>query len=158
MHETDEAEWLDRSVLPLHGTSPLALRPVREWVRQQLADVGQAHVEDALLVVTELVTNAYEHGDGPSRLELRRHIDPCLITIEVTDTTDAQPVVGRSRMPGPRGRGLQLVDVLSTGWGTRYSHERPGKTIWARVPCDGADRIPCPLRDAGFVPAQPSPA
>ncbi|SFW87008.1 ATP-binding protein [Amycolatopsis australiensis] len=157
MPETDEPPSLGRWVLPLHGTSPSALQPVREWVRRHLSDVGEAHLQDALTVVTELVTNAYEHGGGPSRLELRRNTDPCLISIEVTDATEAQPVAGRSSLPGPRGRGLQLVNLLSTGWGVRYDRGRPVKTVWAQVPCEGSDRIPCPAPDAQSLPAQPCP-
>ena len=33
---------------------------------------------------------------------------------------------------GARGRGLQLVDGLSTGWG--WAADPPGKVVWAEVP------------------------
>jgi hypothetical protein len=78
---------------------------------------------------------------------MSHHRAPCWIEIEVDDFNARPPALGRSRF-GPeahRGRGLVLVDRLSTAWGTRQYGDGTGKTVWARIscaesPCDRDDR------------------
>lgn len=87
--------------------------------------------------MSELVTNALRYGEGEIRLRLL--LDRTLVC-EVWDANLAQP----RRLPGPRhrrgGRGLQLVGLLSAGWGTRRTHR--GKTVWFELPLPGAAAEP----------------
>jgi len=94
---------------------------------------------DAELLVSELVANAAEHGDGqPISLALRRHAEAGAqpgITCEVTDTS---PAMSRRAEPGPddeRGRGLAIVEALARSSGVRAS--RAGKTTWFTLALTG---------------------
>jgi anti-sigma regulatory factor (Ser/Thr protein kinase) len=79
------------------------------------------------LVVSELVTNAIQHGAPPVQLRLIR--DHTLIC-EVTDASSTAPHLRRSRTLDEDGRGLLLVCDLTHSWGTR--HTTSGKTIWCQ--------------------------
>ncbi|MFB9424323.1 ATP-binding protein [Nonomuraea rubra] len=99
----------------------------------------QGRHEDVLLVVSELVTNALVHGDGPPALRVRAGASR--VRIEVGDTGVALP---ETREPGPlSGWGLHVVRLLSTGWG--ISPGESGKVVW----CELAARL---------APVQPSPS
>ncbi|MDQ2588414.1 hypothetical protein CKY47_31565 [Saccharothrix yanglingensis] len=121
-----------------HDEFPLAddtppLAEVRTWTRAVLADLHQDVVEDAELVVTELVTNAYEHAHGPRALRLRRPFAQPVVRVEVDDTTPRTPPHPGTSSLGPfRGRGLLMIETISSRWGveTHESH----KTVWADIP------------------------
>ncbi|MEU9110336.1 SpoIIE family protein phosphatase [Streptomyces sp. NPDC048483] len=98
----------------------------RELARDQLTDWGlQELVDTTELLVSELVTNALRHGQGEIRLRLL--LDRTLVC-EVWDADLAQPRRRRARDTDEGGRGLQLVGLLSTGWGSRRTPR--GKTVW----------------------------
>ena len=120
------AERAEARVLELAGDVP-PLAEVRRWTGEVLADLTDEEITDAKLVVSELVTNAYEHGQHPLHVRLRRTRD--LIRIEVTDLSPRVPVVGRSSVRVTRGRGLVLVDRLCRKWGA--VRNAVGKTVWA---------------------------
>jgi anti-sigma regulatory factor (Ser/Thr protein kinase) len=116
--------------LPAELTSA---RKARSAVRQALAAWGMDDLSgDAELLVSELVANAAEHGDGkPISLALRRHPDAAghrAITCEVTDSA---PRFAPELVPGPdaeRGRGLMIVEALARSSGVRSS--QAGRTSW----------------------------
>jgi anti-sigma regulatory factor (Ser/Thr protein kinase) len=84
--------------------------------------------ETALLLVSELATNAIRHGTPPVRMSLR--LDQYRLRVEVTDCSPALPQLGH---PGPdqtNGRGLQIVQQLAAKWGARALPRRVGKTVW----------------------------
>ncbi len=98
----------------------------RELARDQLTDWGlQDLVDTAELLVSELVTNALRHGHGEIRVRLL--LDRTLVC-EVWDADLAQPRRRRARDTDEGGRGLQLVGLLSEGWGSRRTPR--GKTVW----------------------------
>jgi anti-sigma regulatory factor (Ser/Thr protein kinase) len=83
--------------------------------------------ETALLLVSELATNAIRHGTPPVRLSLR--LDSDRLRVEVTDSSPSMPQVAH---PGPdqtSGRGLQIVQQLAARWGSQTSRTL-GKTVW----------------------------
>lgn len=100
--------------------------------------VAGSEVEDAALVVSELVTNAVRHGRVPGRLvELRLVYDlEKSVTVEVSDTGDGRPspdAAPPAAVPASAesGRGLPLVAALAAEWGVR--DRVVGKTVWARL-------------------------
>ncbi|MBL1100852.1 SpoIIE family protein phosphatase [Streptomyces coffeae] len=107
-------------------SDPATVSTARSWAARQLAAWS---LEDASfvteLVVSELVTNAIRHADGPIQLRLIR--DRTLIC-EVSDASNTAPHMRRARLSDEGGRGLLLVAQLTQRWGTR--HAREGKTIW----------------------------
>ncbi|WP_447002143.1 ATP-binding protein [Saccharothrix isguenensis] len=106
---------------------------VRGWAREVLSGLTDDDLGDCLLVITELVANAYDHGEAPRRVRLHRSSEPRSVRVEVFDATHGEVVVEKSRLGEHRGRGMVLVAYLSTAWGVEF-HER-GKTVWAEVPC-----------------------
>ncbi|WP_310722710.1 ATP-binding protein [Streptomyces sp. N2A] len=115
---------------------PEAVSVVRRRVRTVLAgwNLTPDLAEDALLVVSELVTNAVVHARPPAVLRLSRAVDGRgALRVEVTDTgpatADGQPVV--ERCPGEHGRGLGIVTALAAECGTRV--HAGGTTRWAEL-------------------------
>ncbi|WP_234341457.1 ATP-binding protein [Streptomyces sp. NRRL S-1813] len=95
-----------------------------------------ATIEDAVLVISELVTNAVSHALPPAVLQLSRTgaEGPCALRIEVTD---AGPAAGARRpadgeQPEEHGRGSGIVMALSVRHGIRAHRGRI--TRWADLP------------------------
>lgn len=85
-------------------------------------------IDDALLIITELVTNALRHGAGVPRLRLS--VEEGHIRVEVSDDSPVLPV---RRAPGPDGGwGLALLDRLSPAWGV--TRDGRGKVVWCALP------------------------
>jgi len=101
----------------------------RQTLTQWRPDPAPAAVDDVLLVVAEILTNAADHATGPLALHL--HLDPHAgrLRIEVTDTSQAPPQLRPARPGEPHGRGMRIIDRLATAWGSRP--EGDGKTVWA---------------------------
>jgi anti-sigma regulatory factor (Ser/Thr protein kinase) len=119
------------------------LRELREVVRTVLAQEDQDCVSNVELLLTELVSNAYDHGRAPRSLQVERLSSPSVVRIEVADASRHDlPVVGVSRLSSVRGRGLLLVNALAHRWGV--SLHQAGKTVWAEVACQalGTGRDP----------------
>ena len=92
-----------------------------------VTDVQRA---DALLVVSELVTNTVRHAPGSCTLALDLHNG--LLQIAVSDTSK-RPPQARSFQPERVGQhGLELVLALCVSVGTDYTEH--GKTVRAHLP------------------------
>lgn len=117
------------------GEGPVAVRRARAEVRRALSGhVPDDAVDTAVLLVSELVTNATLHVGGPVRLGVLA--DPGTVRVQVHDCG--------SRLPNPRralgservsGRGLHLVAHLSQRWGAEP--EQGGKVVWFELGLDG---------------------
>ena len=84
--------------------------------------------ETALLLVSELATNAIRHGSPPVRLSLR--LDRDRLRVEVSDGSPALPTLTYPEPGQIGGRGLQIVQLLAARWGATASSCRLGKTVW----------------------------
>ena len=87
--------------------------------------------ESALLIVSELVANAVQHGIGP--IDVRLAWDGQALRIEVSDADPGFEHVSTTPLSAryDHGRGLALTDLLATDWGARPNVA--GKTVWATV-------------------------
>ena len=111
---------------------PMSVPLARSWAEGWLA--GSAVPADrrdlVLLVVSEMVTNAVQQGDGPVRVTLA--VDATTLRVEVFDAGHRMPVLGPVTEPDATGgRGLQLVDALCDAWGVDEAVD--GKTVWATL-------------------------
>ncbi|MEU0807082.1 SpoIIE family protein phosphatase [Streptomyces sp. NPDC005970] len=107
-------------------SEPKSVGRARELAREQLESWGMDELVDTTeLLVSELVTNALRYGEGEIRLRLL--LDRTLVC-EVWDSGLVQPRRRRARDTDEGGRGLQLVGMLSAGWGSRRTPH--GKTVW----------------------------
>ncbi len=120
--------------------SPRSVGRARRFLARQLDAWGLPHLTDsAVLVVSELVTNAVTHAHPPYghvistrfvRLESG-------VRIEVHDAGGGTPERREAAPEEESGRGLDLVDVLTGGrWGVS-GREGPGKSVWAVCAEDG---------------------
>jgi anti-sigma regulatory factor (Ser/Thr protein kinase) len=115
-------------------TAPGAARQaVRKWLCSR--HCGDDATETAALLVTELVSNAVVHANGPS---LWLTVDETTADVLHVAVRDGSVDVPRHspQMPDVRrkgGRGLSMVDTLSTNWG--WEPLRTGKRVWFELPC-----------------------
>jgi len=86
-------------------------------------------VNDLLLIVSELVSNAVLHGRPPIELVVR--CDPDHVTIEVTDQGSDVVTMRETDGASVGGRGLHIVDTLADEWGTQTN--ATGNSVWATV-------------------------
>ncbi|MGN6089641.1 MAG: ATP-binding protein [Actinomycetes bacterium] len=95
---------------------------------------GSAEIGDAALLVTsELVTNAVEHARPSHTLELEIDIDveDAELVIALSDGSALRPVARELTDSSERGRGIALVEALAQEWGVEDRH--PGKRVWVRL-------------------------
>ncbi|MFJ6566289.1 SpoIIE family protein phosphatase [Streptomyces sp. NPDC091292] len=136
-----------RTSLPGNPQSPAA---ARRFVRTTLTHwtgpvVLDRLVDDAVLLVSELVTNAVVHAGTDVGLLCRLEDtadDGTALVVEISDHHPARPIRGGLAPVGQEtpefGHGLQLVSGLAAAWGITY---RPGtKTVWARLPVDSREQ------------------
>ncbi|MEW1868236.1 ATP-binding protein [Streptomyces caelestis] len=120
-------------------------RLARHLTAGQLASWGRPYDSEgnrtASLLVAELAANAVRHGRVRGRdvvLRLTLHPEDATLRIEVTDARpDRHPPTPGALAPAEpdteSGRGLLLVEALSTRWGTTSSDPYT-KTVWCEVP------------------------
>ena len=117
---------------PAHLAIEADMRAVHERARVRRArrsTAGRCRARssrDAVLLVSEMVTNAIVHGRAPIELRLRRGRPHLLL--EVDDTATAVPRKLRPTPSDVHGRGLQLVAQIADQWGTRPTAD--GKSVW----------------------------
>ncbi|MCF3135973.1 ATP-binding protein [Streptomyces olivochromogenes] len=114
---------------------PGAVSALRRQVRALLDDwrVSPEIVDDSLLVVSELLTNAIMHAVPPAELRLSWDRRDGLSTLRI-EVTDGGPVLapGQSLLgidPDEHGRGESIVHALATRHGIRV--HPGGVTRWA---------------------------
>ena len=115
--------------LPAAGDS---VRLARQATRAVLTAWRLAYVEEnAVLIVSELATNAVRHATGTDLIALDLLAAPTWLRIEVQDTDHQWP---HPRIPDgfdESGFGFVLVDALAGKWGVREIEG--GKAVWAEL-------------------------
>ena len=114
------------------------VRLARHAFADQMAgvvDVADEAREDAMLVLSELVSNAVKHAAPlPSgEIAVRWSVQADVLHIEITDGgASTRPTVATAALSSLGGRGLDIVRTVSTQWGVT---EGAGSvTVWAEVP------------------------
>ncbi|ADI11273.1 hypothetical protein SBI_08155 [Streptomyces bingchenggensis BCW-1] len=143
-------ESVSRTMLPGTVGAPAA---ARAFVRTTLTGPGASAVlgprplgdrltEDAVLLVSELVTNAVLHAGTEIEVVCRLQTTPPGVVVEVSDLHPASAVYG-GQDTRRRGRGLQLMGALAESWGVTYHRTR--KAVWFRLDAaregSGADAL-----------------
>ncbi|MGW0504614.1 SpoIIE family protein phosphatase [Micromonospora sp. NPDC003241] len=136
-------EHVRRVRLPADRRTPAAARAV---VRSVLAEANlDGLLNEALLLTTELSTNAVEHAR--TELDIEVSADSSGLTVTVSDfasgpvdelTVGVRNVATDITEVAERGRGLLLVDHFASRWGTTYLPS--GKGVWFRLERDGPQR------------------
>ncbi len=150
----DARDSVRRSSLP---GNPRAAAAARQFVRAVLADwlvrslpgadtIGDRLADEAVLLVSELVTNVVVHAGTTVELLCRLETEPtpdggrAVVVVEVSDHHPARAVRARqaSTVDETRGHGLQLVGAVAHSWGITY--RRDLKTVWFRLLAGTHDR------------------
>ena len=95
-----------------HGV-PASVTQARRFVVEVLRDIEPEVVEDAVMMVSELATNAVRQQ----------------VRISVSDAGLGRPTMRSPRPEEATGRGLCIVQVLADSWGVT-THDGFGKTVW----------------------------
>jgi anti-sigma regulatory factor (Ser/Thr protein kinase) len=107
---------------------PSAAGVARSFVRQTFAAVDEDSQDVALLLTSELVTNAILHARTPVQLAVLLDEDKALVCVadRLADGPALSPLAQSEDAFG--GRGLALVADLAEAWGT--TAYTGGKTVW----------------------------
>ena len=148
-------QWPLQTRLDL-GALPGAVPCARLHARLVLTEWGQAQAGDSVeLIVSELMTNALRACTDPVAgrpgydvegrqlpLGLRLASDRRQVLVEIWDGNLAPPVPGQTSLDGETGRGLLMVEAVSSRWGYYYParqtrgtapDERAAKVVWALI-------------------------
>ncbi|WP_406457175.1 ATP-binding protein [Streptomyces sp. NBC_00876] len=119
--------------LPAHpesvaGARRLAQARLGEW------RMGEETRDAAVLIVSELVTNAVVHT-ASARVVCELHCLENRLRIAVQDQghQPGGPQLCRSA-DDEHGRGLLLVDAMCSAWGSRDTGDGSGRIVWADLP------------------------
>jgi anti-sigma regulatory factor (Ser/Thr protein kinase) len=126
----------EHSVSSLLDREPAEVRRAREETRKALFGWGLGeYAEVAELIVSEYVTNALTHGEGP--IKVRISCDGGYLSIEVHDDGPGRPVRRPVTARSESGRGLEVVDGLLALQGGRRTlrddDAGAGKTVGAVI-------------------------
>jgi anti-sigma regulatory factor (Ser/Thr protein kinase) len=155
---------------PVPAAAAAARRFVREtlrsWELTGQSDDQDALVDDAVLLTSELVTNAVLHAGTPVQVTCRLLGDELGEAVEIA-VLDRRPAQLRPDLPHTtaeaaertNGRGLQLPSELASTWGVTYA--RSAKAVWFRMDLTGRGRMARPGPAQARVPGPlsvPGPA
>ncbi|WP_328687756.1 ATP-binding protein [Streptomyces phaeochromogenes] len=116
------------------------LQHARRFARNVLDEWGLTpYIDDAVIVVGELIANAARHALEPDSrgetagtawlgLVRRQHAVICA----VADPSPCAPTRQHLGQLSESGRGLQIIEALTSSWGCSQP-QRSGKLVWARV-------------------------
>jgi anti-sigma regulatory factor (Ser/Thr protein kinase) len=115
---------------------PEAAKAARDFTHSTLRDWHLDElVQEAVLIASELVTNAIRHGQSGAdsaavELSWQRHAGR--VVCMVTDRSLRPPVLGSPDRDSESGRGLQVVQALAATWGWMMLGAA-GKAVWAAL-------------------------
>ncbi len=130
---------LRHSVRQVTGVESLQFAPdvtapasARRFVVEVLTRWGcDRLVENAELVVSELVTNSVRHARTEGTLVISRHAGG--VRIAATDSGHGTPGIQHPDAEEPSGRGLSIVAAVATRWGVEPRADEPGHTVWVEL-------------------------
>jgi len=98
----------------------------RRFARDALTHLGDETLASVELMVSELTTNSIKHARSAFTLTIR--VTSTELRVEVQDHGPGRAVLGSPAPTDPSGRGLQIVNTLSSRWGQDVT--RSGKLVW----------------------------
>lgn len=105
---------------------PRSADAARRWLRSTLPPRFAARLDDAVLLGSELVTNAVLHARSAVQVSVSIHGRTA--RIGVGDEAAGMPVLRAAREGAVNGRGVQLVQALADRWGVARTGR--AKTVW----------------------------
>ncbi|MCT2590532.1 ATP-binding protein [Streptomyces sp. N2-109] len=103
------------------------------WTRLRRWGTDRETASDAVVVASELLANAVQHGSTTGdRVRFRLAVNEGQLRIAVSDASPRPPRRRQLDEEEERGRGLFLVEALATRWGVEPAGG--GKRVWASLP------------------------
>ncbi|GIH73343.1 ATP-binding protein [Sphaerimonospora thailandensis] len=123
--------------------APSSVAVARQRLSSELLATGMSAgvVDDVVLVMSELLSNALRHAHPLPCGQLRASWDcsESQVEVAVSDGGAAtEPRAGRPTLSSLGGRGLGIVEYLADHWGVR--HEGETTTVWATLTASWATR------------------
>lgn len=110
--------------------SPEAPAIARSFLRSATCPDHNSHVlDDAVLLVSELVTNSVLHGGPPVVVAVE--CDGEALQVRVRDGSPELPAPRDAAPTAENGRGLELVKTISSAWGVDPTAD--GKHVWFTI-------------------------
>ncbi|WP_298461990.1 ATP-binding protein [uncultured Cellulomonas sp.] len=109
-----------------------AARTGRRWVMDAVRGAGEldrSAGELLELLTGELLANAVIHGPAAGSIVVTVSRDGGRVRVAVRDQSPDLPRLTEASPTALGGRGVALVDALSSGWGVE-EHAGSGKTVW----------------------------
>jgi hypothetical protein len=106
---------------------PQSVAESRDRLRSSCPDLPGPVLDAALLLTSELVTNAVRHGEGD--ITCRLWAGPEVLRVEVSDASSQVPRAVDRGLVADSGRGLQIVETIASRWGA-VPAQHEGKTVW----------------------------
>lgn len=121
--------------------SPESVGAARRAVRRTLESWGLAGLADtAVLLVSELATNVLLHARSEFSVRVDRR--GSVVRVTVVDASVRQPARRRYGLDAGTGRGLALVETLSSAWGVESADGPWCKGVWFELPDTGPTAEP----------------
>jgi hypothetical protein len=109
---------------------PQSVPEARRFATSVLRGSSPETLEAVELMVSELATNCIRHTDSGFDLTISRSGPD--IRVEASDHAGGTPTMRSPKPTDASGRGLKIIDMLSSGWGVN-SHGPDGKTVWFTI-------------------------
>jgi len=116
------------------GLNRKSVAASRRFVGDAVTDLPDELREAAILMMSELATNAIVHAATGFEVGIDRSAD--WLRIAVTDVGGGEPELQSPSVSDPHGRGLQIVRELSDEWGMIDNEDHSGKTVWCALRLD----------------------
>src|SRR5487761_757152 len=132
----------ERATTAVYAPEPSAAAEARRFVRETLRSWGMPGpagrisdlVDDAVLLTSELVTNAVVHAG--TQVQVTCRMNSKAVEVAVRDRHPSRALGTPLQPPGDpagrtSGRGLLLPSALASAWGVTYA--RTAKAVWFRI-------------------------
>jgi len=130
-HPAASPAWPRRDGIEMCA-APAAVRQARLRSRQVLRDWGLGELSaDTELLVSELMTNAIAVARSAPVVRMWLLADTDRVLVLAWDPSPLPPLLMHSGDDGEHGRGLRIVEALSTQWDWYRPQAMPGKAVWA---------------------------
>ncbi|MBO1753023.1 ATP-binding protein [Actinotalea sp. BY-33] len=109
----------------------------RHWVVSTAAARGITGMANQVLELlsSELLANAVLHGPQGVAIGVQMRHTETAVRVSVSDASATNPVVMHNGPSAPNGRGMAIVEAMSSRWGVE-EHADGGKTVWYELELD----------------------